>query len=82
MPEKSSEEEIVDLKELLRISPKETRTELAIKLHKLSEKLISDYRNTIKKQGGLLTASMTYAYSRGLNDTIKFILKENNNEQK
>jgi len=37
---------------------------------------VSDYKNTIKHTGGLLTQSMTYAYSKGLNDALKLLTKE------
>jgi hypothetical protein len=42
-------------------------------------KMAADYRNTIKKNGSLLTNSMSYAYSKGLEDAFKLIA--NNKEE-
>lgn len=35
-----------------------------------------DYKALLQGKGGLLTASMTHAYNKGLNDALKLILKE------
>lgn len=40
------------------------------------QQMTSDYNSVIKHTGGLLTSSMTYAYSKGINDIIKLITKE------
>lgn len=45
-------------------------------LLKQRDSMTSDYKNTIKHTGGLLTASMTYAYSKGIDDAMKLIQKE------
>lgn len=52
------------------------RERLILKLVSNSASMASDYRNTIKKTGGLLTQSMTYAYSKGLNDALKLLTKD------
>lgn len=56
------------------------RVRLSEKLYKRVPFLSNDYKNLIKHTGGLLTSSMTYAYTKGLQDAVTFILKENNNE--
>ena len=38
--------------------------------------MTQDYKNTIKYTGGLLSTSMGYAYSKGIQDVIKLITKE------
>lgn len=45
-------------------------------LLKNRDSMTADYRNTIKHTGGLLTSSMAYAYSKGINDAMKLIQKE------
>lgn len=40
-----------------------------------SAKMASDYKNTIRHTGGLLTQSMVYAYSKCFNDVVKLITK-------
>lgn len=40
------------------------------------EDMVSRYKNTIKHTGSLLTESMTYAYSKGISDIIKLLVKE------
>lgn len=43
----------------------------------------AEYRQLIKHTGGLLSESMTVAYSRALNDTIKFLTNlEATNDEK
>lgn len=41
-------------------------------------KMTSDYKNTIRHTKSLLTSSMTFAYSKGIQDTIKLLAKEGN----
>jgi hypothetical protein len=50
-------------------------------LFQAAQNMVSDYKNTIKHTGSVLTASMTYAYNKGVYDTIKLLAKEGNNEQ-
>jgi hypothetical protein len=38
--------------------------------------LTQDYKNLIKHTGGLLQTSMGYAYSKGIQDVIKLLTKE------
>lgn len=38
--------------------------------------LTQDYKNLIKHTGGLLQTSMSYAYSKGIQDVIKLLTKE------
>lgn len=45
------------------------------------DKLTADYKNTIRQNGSLLTASMVYAYAKGLNDAIKILTKEIKDEK-
>ncbi len=49
---------------------------------KEQQSLISNYKNTIKQTGGLLTASMTFAYTRGLNDIFKLLNKPKDSNEK
>jgi nitrate reductase NapAB chaperone NapD len=58
------------------------RERLILKLVSNSAHMAADYKNTIKHTGGLLTASMVYAYSKGLNDALKLLTKEDTNDQK
>jgi hypothetical protein len=55
------------------------RIKIASGLNAVAMQMVTDYKNTIKQNGGLLTQSMVYAYSKGLNDAIKVILKEDSN---
>lgn len=43
--------------------------------------MASDYRQLIKHTGGLIETSMTYAYSKGIQDVIKLLIKEGTNEK-
>lgn len=43
---------------------------------KNSNPMVSDYKNTIKRVGGLLTSSMVFAYAKGIQDTLKLLTKE------
>lgn len=43
---------------------------------KSSNPMVSDYKNTIKHVGGLLTNSMVFAYAKGIQDTLKLLTKE------
>lgn len=52
------------------------RTRLAELIFKKSDKMVAEYRALIQHTGGLLTSSMVYAYQKGIQDTIKTILKE------
>ncbi len=56
------------------------RVRLAQLLFDAAPFLAAEYKSLIKHTGGLLTNSMVYAYSKGLQDAIKTILKENNKE--
>ncbi len=38
------------------------------------------YKNMLKSQGGLLQSSMGYAYSKGIQDVIKLLTKEEGNK--
>ena len=60
----------------------EERVRIAEKLFKALPGMTSDYKMLIKHTGGMLSASMAFAYSKGLNDALKLILKGDNNEQK
>ena len=57
------------------------RTRLAALLFEKSVEMTNDYKTLIKHTGGLLSASMTFAYSKAWNDAIKLILKENSKEK-
>ena len=49
---------------------------LAEMLFKRTTIMVGDYRTLLQGKGGLLTASMTSAYNKGLSDALKLILKE------
>lgn len=42
-----------------------------------SARMAAEYKTVIKHTDGLLTQSMVYAYSKGLNDALKLITKDN-----
>jgi hypothetical protein len=54
---------------------------LQVKFLKNRASMASDYKNTIKHTGGLLSQSMTFAYAKGLNDAFKLLTKEEKNEK-
>ncbi len=54
------------------------RLRLATKLFKEMDFMSQQYKALIQHTGGLVTSSMVYAYSKGIQDVIKLILKENN----
>ncbi len=57
---------------------------LQVKFLKSRASMASDYKNTIRqtqKTGDLLTQSMVFAYSRGLNDAFKLLTKDNTKEK-
>ena len=75
----SNEDEIVKLAAKSEEAKKAAfaeRQRLILKLVKNQAPMAADYRNLIKKNGSLLTQSMVYAYSKGLNDALKLITKE------
>lgn len=41
-----------------------------------SARMAAEYRTLIKSTGGLLTTSMVYAYSKGINDTLKLLAQD------
>ncbi len=49
------------------------RMRLVVKLASKGAGMAADYKNTIKHTGGLLTQSMTYAYSKGFQDALKLL---------
>lgn len=55
---------------------KEEQRRLAQELFKAIPSMAADYKTLVKHTGGLLSASMAVAYSKGLNDALKLILKE------
>ena len=57
---------------------KKEKERIMVLILKNSQDMTIKYRNLIKSKGGLLTESMTYAYSKGINDILKLITKENN----
>lgn len=57
------------------------RVRIASSLFNAMPKLSADYKNLIKHTGGLLTQSMTYAYTRALQDALKLILKGETHEK-
>lgn len=58
------------------------KTRLAELMFKEAPYLSAKYRALIQHKGSLLSESMTYAYSKGINDAIKLILKETNKNGK
>ena len=49
---------------------------LAQTLFKAIPSMAADYKILIKHTGGMLSSSMAFAYSKGLNDALKLIMKE------
>lgn len=63
--------------------PKETKDAATVEKERLlvlllsnSARMAAEYRNLIKSTGGLLTSSMVYAYSKGLNDALKLLTQD------
>ena len=56
------------------------KTALYTQIMKKSFHMVTEYRQLIKHTGGMLTASMGFAYAKGINDTLKLIAKENIDE--
>lgn len=56
------------------------RNRLAGLLFHKSVEMTNDYKTLLRHTGGLLTASMVFAYSKAWNDAIKLILQENNKD--
>lgn len=54
---------------------------LLVLLLKNAVSMTSSYKQSIAHTGGLLTSSMTYAYSKGIQDTIKLLTKKDENEK-
>jgi ribonucleotide monophosphatase NagD (HAD superfamily) len=70
--------EIVEPKDSVKEdATKAERQRLTVLLLSNAARMSSDYKNTIKHTGGLLTSSMVFAYSKALNDAIKLITKDN-----
>lgn len=55
---------------------------LAAKLYNDAQFMTQQYKALIQHTGGLVTSSMVYAYSKGIQDAIKLILKENDKNGK
>lgn len=55
-----------------------TVVEAAGALYQVTPNMISDYKQLVKHTGGLLTASMTVAYQKGLSDAFRFLMNFNN----
>lgn len=60
---------------------KKERERLTTLILSSSAAMASDYRNTIKHTGGLLTNSMTFAYSKAINDVFKLLTKGSEDEK-
>lgn len=52
--------------------------QLTALLFEKSSRMISDYSSLIRHTQSMVNTSMIHAYSKGLNDAIKFLIKENN----
>lgn len=70
------------MKEEVKLTQKEETTpeqkeqiRLVTELLKNRDSMVAEYRALIKHSGGLLTNSMVFAYSKGINDTIKLASK-------
>lgn len=51
------------------------RLRLTTLILKERESMISDYQNTIRHTGSLVTSSMGYAYSKAISDIFKLLTK-------
>ncbi len=54
------------------------RVRVSTLLLKEQQGMVEEYRALIKHTGGILTNSMVYAYSKGLNDVFKLIQRKLN----
>lgn len=59
----------------------EERNRLAGELFRKTPYLAAEFKLTIQHTGGLVQRSMVHDYTKGLNDAVKLILKENRNEK-
>lgn len=57
------------------------RAEIAGELFNESLKMTAEYKALVRHTGSLLSQSMAVAYSRAINDVIKFILKQNEGDK-
>lgn len=57
---------------------KAEKERLLILLMSNSARMAAEYKQLVKPTGGLLTNSMVYAYSKGLNDALKLLTKDEN----
>lgn len=67
------EEKVLSKEEIEKLE----KTRLLQKLVKETPKLVGTYKTVNKYTGGLLQASMAFAYERGILDAIKTLTKEN-----
>lgn len=61
---------------------KTEKERLLVLLLKNSAQMTAEYRILIKNTGGLLTNSMVYAYSKGINDAIKLLTRNEESNEK
>lgn len=62
-------------------TPQQVRAELAGLLFQKSTGMAAEYKQLIRHTGGLMSQSMVVAYTRGINDVIKLILKQNEGDK-
>lgn len=70
-----------ETEKLQREAAEKERQRLTMLILSNSASMAAEYRHTIKHTGGLLTKSMTYAYSKALNDVFKLLTKGSDNEK-
>ena len=68
-------------KELQKKFSLEERNRVLTMIFTNKEIMTAEYKQLIKHTGSLVAGSMAIAYSRAINDIIKLILKESNNEK-
>lgn len=77
---KLKEQELKEDPNAKKYSALKVKTALYTQLMKKSFHMVTEYKELIKHTGGLLNASMGFAYAKGINDTLKLIAKENIDE--
>lgn len=65
----------LEIREKILAAVQRENVKLLTQLLKRQQSAASDYRQLMKHTGGLIATSMTMAYSKGMNDTFKFVAK-------
>ena len=79
--EEKPKKELTEAEKIAEAVTKERERILVLLLSNRAQQA-SDYKNTIRHTGGLLTQSMTFAFSKGLEAAFKLIVNKKENNEK